>query len=88
MSFNHTVKVATLMVQDPTDHTTIILFSVYSSSRSIEDLLKKWGLRGVEIPLEEFNANEVNIGGSNLSDSHTIQMLEITCQQAVQDAPK
>lgn len=77
------------MVQDCTEYNTIIiLFSVYSSSRSIEDLLKKWGLRGVEIPLEHFNADEVNIGGSHLSDSHTIHMLEITSQQAVQDALK
>lgn len=76
------------MVQDWTEYNTIILFSVYSSSRSIEDLLKKWGLSGVEIPLEQFNADEVNIGGSNLSDSHTIHMLEIKSQQAVQEAPK
>lgn len=51
-----------------------------SSSHSIEDLLKKWGLKGIQIPLEGFNANDGNIGGSNLSDLHTIQMLEITCQ--------
>ena len=55
-----------------------------SSSRSIEDLLKKWGLQGVEIPLEEFNADKGNIGGSDLSDLHTIHMLEITSQQALQ----
>ena len=51
-----------------------------SSSHSIEDLLKKWGLKGIQIPLEGFNANDGNIGGSNLSDLHTIQMLEITRQ--------
>ena len=50
----------------------------YSSSRSIEDLLNKWGLKGVQIPLEDFNADQGNIGGSNLSDLHTIHMLEIT----------
>ncbi|KAL9956610.1 hypothetical protein ACROYT_G038109 [Oculina patagonica] len=47
-----------------------------SSSRSIEDLLNKWGLKGVQIPLEDFDHG--NIGGSNISDLHTIQMLEIT----------
>lgn len=49
-----------------------------SSSRSIEDLLNKWGLKGVQIPLEDFDADHGNIGGSNISDLHTIQMLEIT----------
>lgn len=53
-----------------------------SSSRSIEDLLNKWGLKGVQIPLEDFDANHGNIGGSNISDLHTIQMLEITRQWA------
>lgn len=57
-----------------------------SSSRSIEDLLKKWGLHGVEIPLKEFGASGGNIGGSNLSDLYTIHMLEITSQQAVHDS--
>ncbi|KAJ7372631.1 Methyltransferase-like protein 23 [Desmophyllum pertusum] len=51
-----------------------------SSSRSIEDLLKKWGLKGVQIPLEDFNADHGNVGDSNISDLHTIQMLEITSQ--------
>jgi len=51
-----------------------------SSSRSIEDLLNKWGLKGVQIPLEDFDANHGNIGGSSISDLHTIQMLEITRQ--------
>ena len=51
-----------------------------SSSRSIEDLLKKWGLKGAQIPLEDFNADHGNIGGSNISDLHTIQMLEIKSQ--------
>lgn len=51
-----------------------------SSSHSIEDLLKKWELKAIQIPLEDFNANHGNIGGSNLSDLHTIQMLEITHQ--------
>ena len=59
---------------------TLICLLICSSSHSIEDLLKKWGLKGIQIPLERFNANDGNIGGSNLSDLHTIQMLEITRQ--------
>lgn len=61
-----------------------VVFDVHiflcSSSRSIEDLLNKWGLKGVQIPLKDFDANHGNIGGSNISDLHTIQMLEITRQ--------
>lgn len=53
---------------------------IYSSSHSIEDLLKKWELKAIQIPLEDFNANHGNIGESNMSDLHTIQMLEITHQ--------
>jgi len=61
----------------------IVLFIDYSSSRTIEDLLNKWGLQGIEIPLEEFNADQGNVGGSNLSDLHTIHMLEITIKQSL-----
>ena len=61
----------------------IVLFTDYSSSRTIEDLLNKWGLQGIEIPLEEFNADQGNVGGSNLSDLHTIHMLEITIKQSL-----
>jgi len=61
----------------------IVLFTDYSSSRTIEDLLNKWGLQGIEIPLEEFNADQGNAGGSNLSDLHTIHMLEITIKQSL-----
>lgn len=64
----------------------ILFLLICSSSRSIEDLLKKWGLHGVEIPLKEFGASGGNIGGSNLSDLYTIHMLEITSQQAVHDS--
>lgn len=49
-----------------------------SSSRTIEDLLNKWGLQGAEIPLKDFDADQGNVGGSSLSDLHTIHMLEIT----------
>ena len=55
-----------------------LLFIYSSSSRTIEDLLNKWGLQGAEIPLNDFDADQGNVGGSSLSDLHTIHMLEIT----------
>ena len=55
-----------------------LLFIYSSSSRTIEYLLNKWGLQGAEIPLKDFDADQGNVGGSSLSDLHTIHMLEIT----------
>ena len=54
------------------------MFIYSSSSCTIEDLLNKWGLQGAEIPLKDFDADQGNVGGSSLSDLHTIHMLEIT----------
>ncbi|KAK2557115.1 Histone-arginine methyltransferase METTL23 [Acropora cervicornis] len=86
--FDDILATVSFLIEKNTEAKFWTTYQERSSSRSIENLLKKWGLRGVEIPLEHFNADEVNIGGSHLSDSHTIHMLEITTQQAVQDAPK
>lgn len=86
--FDDILATVSFLIEKNTEAKFWTTYQERSSSRSIEDLLKKWGLRGVEIPLEHFNADEVNIGGSHLSDSRTIHMLEITSQQAVQDAPK
>ena len=56
----------------------VLISSYSSSSHTIEDLLNKWGLQGAEIPLKDFDADQGNVGGSSLSDLHTIHMLEIT----------
>ena len=57
---------------------TYLSFIHNSSSRTIEHLLKKWSLQCVHIPLDFFCANHGNVGGSSLSDGHTLQMMEIT----------
>ena len=50
---------------------------VFSSSWSIEDLLEKWKLTCTHIPLCMFGGDKDNIGDHDMSNKHTIQMLEI-----------
>lgn len=48
-----------------------------SSDESIEELLQKWEMKGVNISLSSFGADSPNVASSNLPGNHTIHMLEI-----------
>jgi len=70
------VTIAYIMERNP----SCVFWSTYqvrSCSWSIEDLLDKWGLTCTHIPLCMFGGNKENIGGHDMSNKHTIQMLEI-----------
>jgi len=55
-------------------------YQVRDCNLSIEELLYKWQLKCIEIPLAEFNADNANnlICGDNMSAKHLIQMFQIS----------
>ncbi|XP_033629995.1 methyltransferase-like protein 23 [Asterias rubens] len=55
-----------------------ISYQERSSDRSLDQLLIRWGLHCLHIPLGVFGADGPSVAGSNLPGHHSIQLLELT----------
>ncbi|XP_029456269.1 methyltransferase-like protein 23 isoform X2 [Rhinatrema bivittatum] len=53
-------------------------YQVRSADWSIEDLLYKWDLKCIDVPLKTFKADNPHLAGSEFPGRHTIQMMIIT----------
>lgn len=57
-------------------------YQVRSADWSIEDLLHKWDLKCVHIPLKSFGADSATLAGSDLPGRHTVQMIVLTASHS------
>nr|XP_033816995.1 methyltransferase-like protein 23 [Geotrypetes seraphini] len=55
-------------------------YQVRSANWSIEDLLYKWDLKCVHVPLITFHGHSPHLAGSELPGRHTVQMMIITAK--------
>lgn len=50
----------------------------------MEGLLRQWNLVCVQVPLENFEADSPNLAGSGLPGQHTVEMLVMSVNTAVE----
>ncbi|XP_072224216.1 histone-arginine methyltransferase METTL23 isoform X2 [Leuresthes tenuis] len=58
-------------------------YQLRSADWSIEALLHRWKLNCVEVPLDQFDADESELAGSTLPGNHSIQMMIISKQEVL-----
>lgn len=56
-------------------------YSSLSCDWSMEVLLRRWRLQCIQISLESFGAEGLEVGGSTLPGRHSIQMMVITMEE-------